>query len=102
MLSGITLLASSASSDGPITEPVTWGNDIGVLVAGNSLTKAGPDGWDAGAASTKAIARGDGEEAARLLFEHAVRSRERLHRTLDRPASPTSGRAKRAAPGRNP
>lgn len=44
-----------------------------------------------------AIARGAGKEAARLLYEHAVRSRERLHRTLDRPASPTSGRAKRVA-----
>jgi phosphonate utilization transcriptional regulator len=53
-------------------------------------------------AIVEAIARGNGEEAAQLLYQHAVRSRERLHRTLDRPASPTSGRAKRAAPGRNP
>ena len=53
-------------------------------------------------AIVEAIARGDGDEAAHLLYQHAVRSRERLHRTLDRSASPTSGRAKRAAAGRNP
>ncbi len=49
-----------------------------------------------------AIARGAGKEAARLLYEHAVRSRERLHRTLERPTTPTPGRAKGATPGRKP
>ena len=49
-----------------------------------------------------AIARRDGKEAARLLYEHAIQSRDRLHRTLERPITPTRGRAKGAASGRNP
>lgn len=45
-------------------------------------------------AIVEAIARRDGPEAARLLYEHAMESRERLHRTLDRTqpaAMPTPG-----------
>jgi phosphonate utilization transcriptional regulator len=53
-------------------------------------------------AIVEAIARGDGEDAAHRLYQHAVQSRERLHRTLDRPANAPPGRAKRAAPGRSP
>jgi len=40
-------------------------------------------------AIVEAVARGDAERAARLLHDHATESRERLHRTLDRPAAPT-------------
>jgi phosphonate utilization transcriptional regulator len=37
-------------------------------------------------AIVEAISRGDAERAARLLHDHAMESRERLHRTLARPA----------------
>ena len=37
-------------------------------------------------AIVEAVARGDAEKAARLLHDHAMESRQRLHRTLDRPA----------------
>lgn len=49
-----------------------------------------------------AIARGDAKEAARLLYEHAVRSRERLHRTLDRSTTRPRRGAGSATPGRKP
>jgi hypothetical protein len=39
---------------------IVWTNAVGVNVSGNSLTKTGAEGWNAGAASTKAIASGDG------------------------------------------
>jgi hypothetical protein len=43
------------------TENVIWANAVGVTVNGNSLTKTAGTGWaNAGAASTKAIASGDG------------------------------------------
>ena len=38
-------------------------------------------------AIVEAIAKGDGESASRLLYQHAMESRERLHKALDRPAS---------------
>lgn len=44
-------------------------------------------------AIVEALSKGDGAAAARLLYEHAMQSRERLHRTLDRPAAPASPRA---------
>jgi phosphonate utilization transcriptional regulator len=46
-------------------------------------------------AIVEAIARRDGAEAARLLYEHAMGSRARLHRTLDRtiPTAPGNGEA---------
>ena len=37
-------------------------------------------------AIVEAISRGDADKASRLLHDHAMESRERLHRTLDRPA----------------
>jgi phosphonate utilization transcriptional regulator len=40
-------------------------------------------------AIVEAVARGDAERAARLLHDHAMESRERLHRTLARPAVAT-------------
>ncbi len=40
--------------------PVEWTDLVGVTADGNSLTKPGAGGWDAGAVSTKAIASGDG------------------------------------------
>jgi phosphonate utilization transcriptional regulator len=48
-------------------------------------------------AIVEAVAKGDGEQAARLLYQHAMESRERLHKTLDRPAAPPprNGAAKR-------
>jgi DNA-binding GntR family transcriptional regulator len=67
----------------------------------------GPDSFPASThdhlAIVEAVARRDGEEAARLLYEHAMESRERLHRTLDRPhpaAQPLPGAA--AKPRRKP
>lgn len=36
-------------------------------------------------AIVEAVARGDAEKASRLLHDHAMESRERLHRTLERP-----------------
>ena len=38
-------------------------------------------------AIVEAVARGDAERASRLLHDHAMESRERLHRALDRPAA---------------
>ena len=35
-----------------------------------------------------AVARGDAERAAQLLYRHALESRARLHQALDRPAAP--------------
>jgi phosphonate utilization transcriptional regulator len=40
-------------------------------------------------AVVEAVARGDAERASRLLHDHAMESRERLHRTLARPAVAT-------------
>jgi phosphonate utilization transcriptional regulator len=43
-----------------------------------------------------AVARGDAERASRLLHDHAMECRERLHRTLARPVEPPrNGAAKR-------
>ena len=62
----------------------------------------GPDSFPASThdhlAIVEAVARRDGDAAARLLYEHAMESRERLHRTLDRPhptARPAPGAAAR-------
>jgi phosphonate utilization transcriptional regulator len=44
-----------------------------------------------------AISRGDAEGAARLLHEHAMQSRERLHRTLDRAAPAPAPKTRRKA-----
>ena len=51
-------------------------------------------------AIVEAIAGGDGERASRLLHDHAMESRERLHRTLDRPAAeaPRAAAARRRKP----
>jgi phosphonate utilization transcriptional regulator len=38
-------------------------------------------------AIVEALARGDGARAAELLYQHAMESRQRLHRALDRPAA---------------
>lgn len=38
-------------------------------------------------AIVEAVARGDGKLAARLLFEHVINSRERLHVALSKPAA---------------
>jgi RHS repeat-associated protein len=48
----------SSSNIGP--ENVIWTSAVGVSVSGNSLTKTGSVGWNAGAASTQTIASGDG------------------------------------------
>jgi len=39
---------------------VAWTSAVGVTVSGNSLSKPGANGWDAGAVSTRTIASGDG------------------------------------------
>lgn len=44
-----------------------------------------------------AVARGDGDEAARLLFEHAIDSRERLHTALRVPRSAPQKTRRKAA-----
>jgi len=48
-------------------------------------------------AIVEAVARGDADKASRLLHDHAMESRERLHRTLDRSAAepPRNAAAKR-------
>ena len=47
-------------------------------------------------AIVEAVSKGDGEAASRLLYQHAVDSRERLHRALDRaPAHPPRAAAAR-------
>ncbi len=44
------------------------------------------------AAVVDALEKADGERASLLLFEHAMKSRDRLHRTLERPLAQSSGR----------
>src|SRR5882724_5868287 len=39
---------------------VAWTSAVGVTVSGNSLSRPGANGWDAGAVSTRTIASGDG------------------------------------------
>lgn len=52
---------SAAGSGGSATENVAWTNVVGATVSGNSLTKTAAIGWgNAGAASTRSIASGDG------------------------------------------
>ncbi len=50
-----TLAGTLADVPAIPTEPVAWANVVGVSATGNSLTKTGPDGWDAGASSTRQI-----------------------------------------------
>src|SRR5207253_6409319 len=57
---GQLLITAAASTSGQSTQNVSWTNPVGVSVSGNSLTKTAADGWNAGAASTQAIASGDG------------------------------------------
>lgn len=46
----------------------------------------------------EALARGDGDAAARLLYEHAMESRDRLHAALAEPPRRKRGRARAGAP----
>jgi hypothetical protein len=48
------------TADVSSSSPVTWTSAVGVTVSGNSLSKPGGDGWDAGAVSTQTISSGDG------------------------------------------
>ncbi len=59
-LRGAVLLALALASMPCLADDVVWHRAAGVLVDGNSLTKTGPPGWNAGALSTKAIVSGDG------------------------------------------
>jgi len=43
-----------------VGEDISWTSHFSVTPSGNSLTKAGDYGWDAGAVSTKSISTGDG------------------------------------------
>jgi RHS repeat-associated protein len=54
------LITAEAGSSGTGPQDVIWTNAVGVLASGNSLTKTGSVGWNAGAASTQTIASGDG------------------------------------------
>jgi hypothetical protein len=44
----------------PPTTPVTWLSPVGVTAVGNSLTKTGTTGWNAGAVSGQTLGSGDG------------------------------------------
>jgi RHS repeat-associated protein len=50
--------ATGGSSGGAAN--VTWTNLVGATASGNSLSKSGADGWDAGGISTQTIGSGDG------------------------------------------
>ena len=55
-----TLSGTLTGSTGPATEPVVWVNPVGVSVSGANVTKTATTvGWNAGAASSRAIS-GDG------------------------------------------
>jgi hypothetical protein len=54
------ILSGNIQNLPPAPQNIVWTNAVGVNVSGNSLTKTGAEGWNAGAASTKAIASGDG------------------------------------------
>ena len=64
----------------------------------------GPDSFPVStaehAAIVDALGQRDGERAARLLYEHAMESRDRLHKTLERPVGKAP--ALRATPPRKP
>ncbi len=60
---GATLVGAviSGSWTAANNEPVVWASPVGVLVSGNNLTKTAASGWgNAGAASRKFLAAGDG------------------------------------------
>jgi hypothetical protein len=56
------ILVAGLVLSGPIlwAEDVVWTGAVGVSVAGNSLSKTGSSGWNAGAASTAVIRDGYG------------------------------------------
>ena len=55
-----TGLAATIKLSSGSLENVIWTNVVGVTASGNSLSKPGSAGWDAGAVSTQAITSGDG------------------------------------------
>ena len=62
----LNLMPEASARKGPDTqmvvvgnEGVTWTNAVGVATGSGSLTKTAPNGWDAGAVSTKSIVSGD-------------------------------------------
>src|SRR5688572_8636660 len=55
----MAVLVSWATVDAA-AEPVAWTHGTAVSASGNTLTKVGVAGWNAGAVSSKAIAAGDG------------------------------------------
>ena len=61
-LASLTMAASALLSavSTRADEPVVWTNLAGVSASGNSLTKTGSTGWDAGAASVQTIRDGYG------------------------------------------
>jgi hypothetical protein len=54
------ILSGNIQNLPPVPQNIVWTNAVGVTVTDNTLTKTGAEGWNAGAASTKAIASGDG------------------------------------------
>jgi hypothetical protein len=58
---GATVALSGTGASPSVGEPVIWGAPAGVAIAGNTLTKTWATSWgNAGAASTKVLAAGDG------------------------------------------
>src|SRR6266536_3697186 len=58
---GQLLITTGTAPSSGVTEPAVWSNAVGVSPSGNNLTKTATTGWgNAGAASTRALALGDG------------------------------------------
>src|SRR6266545_446173 len=56
----VALLALLPGASLHADEPVVWTNAVGVSASGNSLTKTGDTGWNAGAVSVQTIRDGYG------------------------------------------
>lgn len=59
-ISNVIITGDNLQNISSPSQNIVWTNPAGVTVSGNSLTKTGTEGWNAGASSTKAIASGNG------------------------------------------
>jgi RHS repeat-associated protein len=57
---GQLLITAEPGSGSGGVQNVSWASAVGVSISGNSLTKTGANGWNAGAVSTQSISSGDG------------------------------------------
>ena len=64
---------ATVAVDARTSTAVTWTSAAGVSVSGGTITKTGPDGWDAGAVSTQSIAAGEGHVACTVTQTSAYR-----------------------------